>query len=172
MQSTIDTERLRLVTLAAHDIDALLGGSSELRGIVIPSAWLRNNPDERAMLLYFAGRIRSSPELAPWRLRLMVCRADATMIGHVGFHDPPTDGRLELGYTVLEPHRRRGYASEAVTALMSAAASDHDVHRFRLAISPDNQPSLAMARNLGFDHVGDQIDEVDGLELLFERSWP
>jgi RimJ/RimL family protein N-acetyltransferase len=36
------------------------------------------------------------------------------MLGHCGFHDPPNAGLLELGYTVLEQHRRQGYASEAI----------------------------------------------------------
>jgi len=31
---------------------------------------------------------------------------------------------------------------------------------------------MALVRSLGFRHVGEQIDEVDGLELVFERRLP
>ena len=102
----------------------------------------------------------------------MADRATTAMLGHCGFHDRPQSGLLELGYTVLEPHRRRGYAAEAIHALMDEAADEHGVHRFRLAISPTNEASTSLALHLGFDCVGEQIDPDDGLELLYERQWP
>ena len=34
---------------------------------------------------------------------------------------------------------------------------------------PDNEPSLALIRRAGFVEVGSQIDEIDGLELIFEK---
>ena len=39
----------------------------------------------------------------------------------------------------------------------------------RASISPANTASLATLRPFGFTRVGDQIDDVDGVELLFER---
>jgi len=35
-------------------------------------------------------------------------------------------------------------------------------------VSPDNEPSLNLVRKLGFAQTGSQIDEIDGLELVFE----
>ncbi len=172
MRSVVRTARLSLVSLGADDLDALASGVRELAGVTTPAGWPSDTPGEVEMLGFFAGRIRAAPELAMWRIRLMVHTASRTMVGHIGFHDAPEDGRLELGYTVLAPHRRLGYASEAIVGLMDAAAADHDVHRFRLAIAPSNAPSLALAERLGFTRAGDQIDEVDGLEWLFERTWP
>jgi RimJ/RimL family protein N-acetyltransferase len=40
------------------------------------------------------------------------------------------------------------------------------------SISPRNEPSLALARKLGFEQVGEQFDEEDGLELVFELTLP
>ena len=34
--------------------------------------------------------------------------------------------------------------------------------------TPDNEPSLAIIRKLGFRQTGEAIDEEDGLELVFE----
>jgi RimJ/RimL family protein N-acetyltransferase len=39
----------------------------------------------------------------------------------------------------------------------------------RASISPDNVASLALIRSLGFEQRGEQWDEIDGLELIFER---
>ena len=73
-----------------------------------------------------------------------------------------------MGYTVLPEYRSRGYAAEAALAMMEWARARHDIERFYLAISPDNSPSLAMAAKLGFTRSGDQMDQEDGLEYVFE----
>jgi len=37
-------------------------------------------------------------------------------------------------------------------------------------VAPDNAPSLAVVRAAGFVHVGEQMDPVDGLELVCTRE--
>jgi RimJ/RimL family protein N-acetyltransferase len=76
---------------------------------------------------------------------------------------------LEIGYRIEPGYRRRGYATEAVQALMAWASSAHGIHRFRASVSPDNTPSLKLIHRFGFHQTGQQWDEVDGLELVFER---
>jgi len=112
----------------------------------------------------------ADPTTRPWLARLMVLRErERPMIGYAGFHGPPDQRAMaELGYTVLPPYRRRGYALEAARALMDWALREHGVRLFRVSISPANEPSLRMAAKMGFRHVGEQIDEEDGLELVFE----
>ncbi len=39
---------------------------------------------------------------------------------------------------------------------------------FRTTISPDNEPSLALSHSFGLLPNGEQWDEEDGLELIFE----
>jgi RimJ/RimL family protein N-acetyltransferase len=39
----------------------------------------------------------------------------------------------------------------------------------RATISPDNAASLATIADFDFQHVGEQMDDEDGLELIFER---
>jgi len=36
------------------------------------------------------------------------------------------------------------------------------------SVAPTNDPSLAVLNKLGFRHVGEQVDEIDGRELAFE----
>ena len=43
----------------------------------------------------------------------------------------------------------------------------HGATAFLLSISPDNAASLAIAAKLGFTRIGEQMDEVDGLEWVF-----
>jgi len=99
------------------------------------------------------------------------------MIGHAGFHSPPgpedlaevaPDG-VEFGYAIHAPFRRRGYASEAVRALMYWAYRHHRVNDFVLTVLPKSKPAMAMARSLGFEERGSRIDHEDGLEIYFIR---
>jgi RimJ/RimL family protein N-acetyltransferase len=96
------------------------------------------------------------------------------MIGHIGFHGPrgvngpQKPGALEVGYTVFEPFRRRGYATEAVEAILEWAREEHGVRHFIASVGPGNVPSLALVRRLGFRETGTQWDDEDGEELVFE----
>ena len=149
------------VAAATREIDA-----------IVPS-WL---PDELDLFVqYRLATLRVTPSARPWLGRaLVVSEDDGTrrVIGTAGFHAPPdAEGRVEIGYRVDPAYRRQGYALEAVVGLFDWAAAQ-DVHRFIASISPDNEASLALAAKLGFRQIGQQMDEVDGLELVFETVWP
>jgi ribosomal-protein-alanine N-acetyltransferase len=109
----------------------------------------------------------------PWLVRAMVLRTSRSIVGSVGFHGPPDRrGRVELGYDVVEAERRKGYAREGIGALTDWAFATGRARVCVASISPDNAPSLALVRSLGFRRAGEQIDEVDGLELVFEHPLP
>ncbi len=112
-------------------------------------------------------RMEASPSRREWMARLMVADSDGSVVGHCGFHGPPeVIGRAEIGYTVFSPHRGRGYAKEAAGGLVQWAfgRGQREVYA---TVSPENAPSLAVVRGLGFTEVGSQQDEIDGLELVF-----
>jgi RimJ/RimL family protein N-acetyltransferase len=113
-------------------------------------------------------RMRQRPDRRDWVARLMHLRQTKEVIGHCGFHGPPeVIGRAEIGYTVFEPFRGRGFAKEAARGLVDWAFAQ-GVDEVYASVSPDNAPSLAVVRALGFEQVGTQEDEEDGLELVFK----
>ena len=62
------------------------------------------------------------------------------MVGHVGF-SRAAPAALELACTVFAAYRRRGYAREAVVALVDWARSVHGIRHFLGFIAPGNEPS-------------------------------
>lgn len=92
-------------------------------------------------------------------------------MGHAGFHGPPNDeGMVEVAYTVIPEQRGKGYAAAALHALLTRAASEAGVRTVRATISPNNSASLHIVRAAGFVEVGEQWDDEDGLELVFQRA--
>jgi [ribosomal protein S5]-alanine N-acetyltransferase len=167
------TERLRLVLISDEMCAALIDGdraeAERLLGAAIP-AWY---PDDRELVGYLPRqlkRLREMPERAAWMARFLVVSDGAECAGHAGFHGPPEhSGRAEIGYTVFEPFRGRGLATEACAAL-TAWAFEQGERAVFLSIRPDNAASLAIAKKLGYLEVGSQDDPEDGLELVFERK--
>lgn len=174
MLASIPTSRLELAPLDPAVITALLDGAAESIGLSAPDGW----PDA-----HDAGFLRSrreqqeaDPSRAQW-VRGVVVAADTpvrVLAGHAGFHGPPgvngpgTAGALEVGYTISTAHCGRGYATEDVAAFIAWAAHVHDVRHFYASVAPDNAPSLAVIARLGFTRCGEQWDDEDGLELVFE----
>ena len=173
MTETLRSQRLELVCLSPGLIAALLDGRRDeaeaVGSFAIPQSW----PDEHDRR-FLAFRLRQASEdasQAKWLVRAIVL--DGEMIGHIGFHGSPgrntlkAEDAVEVGYTIFPEHRRRGYATEAVLTLLAWARAQ-GIQRFLASVGPDNEPSLAIVRRLGFREVGRHWDDVDGEELEFE----
>jgi RimJ/RimL family protein N-acetyltransferase len=160
--------QLTLIPPAA--LEALLAGSitraSDLTGLALPPAFL----EYQWLWQYRLDQAREDPSSAPWLVRAVYGLPAQAVVGHAGFHGPPNEhGMVEIGYTIQPEFRRRGYGRAAALQLMEYAAASPDVTVVRASISPDNVASLALIHSLGFVQTGEQWDERDGLELVFER---
>ena len=79
-------------------------------------------------------------------------------------------GMVEVGYAVDPAHRRRGYARAALETLMDRARTEPDVRTLRATVSPGNTASLGLIAQYDFTEVGEQWDDEDGLEVIYEMS--
>lgn len=170
---TITSERLALPWMGPAFLRASLEGrpheAEAILNAKLPDGW----PDEELgrRLRMRLDQMYAEPASAAWLLRGMVRKLDGVLVGYVNFHGAAIGARAELGYTVLEPYRRQGYAREAALAMMRWAAETRGTGTFVVSISPDNEPSLGLAAALGFRRTGTQIDDVDGEEWVFELDW-
>lgn len=156
---------MSLATLRALD-DRDLDRAGDLAKIPLPAYFVT---DECHWL--WAVRLEQvtrDPASAEWVVRAAVT-ADGTVVGHAGFHGPPDEnGMVEVAYNVDPLHRRQGYARAMLRALLAWAGNEPAVRTVRASVSPANAASLATIAGFGFVEVGEQFDEEDGLELLFE----
>jgi len=172
---TVNSARLDLPSLSGAQLEALVAGDvarvAEATNATYSAEWLAENARH---LGYRARQLHENPAAQAWLVRPIVLRDDGRpVIGTINFHAPPNErGMVEIGYSLLPDYRGRGYAIEAVRALLGWAGRQRGVTVFRASVSPDNERSQHLLAKLGFVQVGEQMDEEDGLELVFERPAP
>jgi RimJ/RimL family protein N-acetyltransferase len=109
------------------------------------------------------------PASAAWVTGVIWDEPHQAAVGRAGYHGPPDPvGMLEIGYAVDPACRRRGYARAALEALLQRAAREPRVRRVRVTISPGNVASYRLATQYGFTRAGEQWDDEDGLEIIYE----
>jgi RimJ/RimL family protein N-acetyltransferase len=163
--------RLDLILVS---VDQILSRADDHDGPPVPLPY--PDPDdvlhpERSALQHRIGQVRADPAVNPWLIRLAVLRDRGVIVGNAGFHDRPDhDGMVELGYTVLPRHRGHGYGREIASTLWAWADDHPQVRVLRASVRPDNVASLRIIESAGLRRIGEQWDDVDGLEWVFERS--
>ena len=174
----IRTERLSLVPAPVEFIEALeradRAQAEQVMKLIITGDWFEGRQGWMRLRIR---QLKEAPALDRWLLHAMVLAQQdgdeqpRTMVGHGGYHGAPDEtGMVEIGYQVAPPFRRRGYAIEAVRGLIANAFVNPEITRVRASIRPDNEPSISLIAKLGFVQVGEQMDEVDGLEYVFELT--
>jgi diamine N-acetyltransferase len=89
------------------------------------------------------------------QLRLIICTPDHHPIGAVDLFDfEPLHLRAGIGIIIREPYRRQGLAAEALHLLIHYAANHLLLHQLYCSVATDNEASLALFRQAGFDPIG------------------
>lgn len=164
----IETERLVLHTLPPQVVALLVAGDWEAARATEPPYEITDSTfdgDEHVLARRHA-QLTANPAEEPLLYRLAVLNGTRQVVGRVGFHAPPnSDGMVEIGYSVAASFRRQGFAVEMARALIAWGAS-HGCTYCLASVRPDNMASLATIAAMGFVKVGEQLDEIDGLEWV------
>jgi RimJ/RimL family protein N-acetyltransferase len=165
------TPRVRIVHLSPEALAALAAGdldaATQLTGL--PLTPYTVSEERIGVWRRRATQVVEQPEDLPWVTGVLVDEDTGDVVGGAGFHAAPdADGMVEVGYGVDPEFRRRGYARAALLLMIDRARADASVHVFRVTVSPDNAASLGLVAQLPFVEVGEQWDEEDGLETIFE----
>ena len=165
----VSTPRLDLLPLSPPLVAALvrhdLPAARELASFPIDDDTF--DGDEHVLGLRHA-QLTADPAEEPWLYRAAVLRSTGRVVGRIGFHAPPdAAGAVEIGYSVAPRYRSQGLATEMAIGLIRWGA-EHGATTCIASVRPDNAPSLAIVQRLGFVRTGEQMDEIDGLEWVFE----
>jgi len=164
---------VRIVRLSPEALAALAAGDLEAANASSPvplSAW-HVSDDCAWVWTYRAQQVVETPADLPWVTGILWDETAGVAVGQSGFHcAPDADGMVEVGYSVDPAYRRRGYARAALELAIEHARAEASVRTLRATISPENEASLALIAQYPFVRNGEQWDEEDGLELIFELA--
>jgi RimJ/RimL family protein N-acetyltransferase len=143
----IVTERLRLRRSRPDDADPISSYRSkpEVRRY---QGWDRTDPEGiRSELEAMMGRSPGEP--GGW-VQLSVETLDGGgLVGDVGLSPADEPGVIKVGYTMAPEHQGRGYATEAVRALVSYIFDALGAEVVRAYASAENTPSIRVAEKIG-----------------------
>ena len=116
--------------------------------------WAHDEPrplDDRIELLrVFRGRF----DLGEDFVYGVFTRDESEVVGGSGLHTRVGEGALEIGYWVRASRVGRGFARETTAVLTAVAFRVCAVDRVEIRVEPENEPSLRVARALGFAEEG------------------
>ena len=157
------TKRLRLRRLQMDDVDAMhkCYGDAEAMRYWNRPAHARRDETDRA--------VRRAMVFAPWKRMVWAVARDPgdRCIGMVNYHNADMDNRrAEIGYIIQPSQQGKGFALEAVSAVISFCFAEMGMHRLQAVVDPDNVASRALLGKLGFREEG-----VLRESLLMDGVW-
>ncbi|MCT9091251.1 GNAT family N-acetyltransferase [Streptomyces sp. ASQP_92] len=165
---TVQADRIALFELTRASAAELQDGGSG------GWEWAPGGPHEgsRFAAAKMLAGIETGRHRTGWGAYVMVRAEDGRAIGGIGFHGPPEDGRVEIGYDLAESARGQGYATESLAALTAWALAQPGVETVYATTDEDNTASQRVLNRAGFTRVGDTPRTIGcrPFQYLFERG--
>jgi ribosomal-protein-alanine N-acetyltransferase len=172
-EAVIITPRLELHHLSAVAIIELFEEKSDhlaIGGRAFTNPY-KNLILEPGPLAWRVPQVKADPSCNKWFIRFIVEKQSREVIGSTSFHGvPDQNGMVEIGLGVEGAFQNQGFAKEALLGMWRWVAKQPEVKVLRYTVSPDNGASIAVINYFGFEFLGQQIDEIDGPENIYEMS--
>jgi aminoglycoside 6'-N-acetyltransferase len=113
-------------------------------------------PASRAEADVFVGSVAGVPfaRRGTWSQLGIVESGNDAVIGDVGVYVDASGVVAEIGYTIAPGFQRRGYATEAVRAILAELEAACGIRCFIARTDPRNVASIALLTRLGFPEEG------------------
>ena len=172
-EPVISTARLELHHISADRLIVLFEKRDDtfaLEGETFTNP-LRNLIDFQGPLAWRVPQVKADPATNKWFVRWIVLKENREIIGSTSFHGTPdAQGMMEIGLGIETQYQNQGYAKEALLGMWRWVLTFPEVKTLRYTVSPENLASRAVIKYFGFDFKGQQIDEEDGPEDIYEMD--
>jgi RimJ/RimL family protein N-acetyltransferase len=129
----------------------------------LPGDWPPEHNDADT-LRFFKDEL-SKPGAAGWWAHYVLFEDDQrVLVGVVGYKGPPSEGVVEIGYSVVPSYQRRGIATQACGLLIENARR-HGAHTVTAHTLPELEPSIGVLEKLGFTPASSAEPGVLAFEL-------
>ncbi|HWE29116.1 MAG TPA: GNAT family N-acetyltransferase [Polyangia bacterium] len=101
-------------------------------------------------------RLAADATLIGWTVWYAVQQESPTLVGTLGFLGKPDgDGAVDIGHSMLAQFQRRGYATEAMGALIDWAFAQDDVRTIRARVLATDEQALRVLERSGLSFIGE-----------------
>ncbi len=172
-ESVIFTPRLELHHISA---DRLINLFEKREDTFALSGETFTNPlrvliDFQGPLAWRVPQVKEDDSVNKWFVRWIVLKDSLEVIGSTSFHGKPNaEGMMEIGLGIESEYQNQGYAKEALLGMWRWALTFPEVKTLRYTVSPENLASIAVINYFGFNFMGQQMDDVDGPEDIYEMD--
>ncbi len=144
-----ETDRLLLRNVAEKDADIMF----DYRNNEICARYQRGQVKDYDGIVSLVKRRKDDVMSvdAPFMVAVALKETDE-MVGEIVVM--PEDGTISLGYTFSYKHHRKGYAFEALSALINMLHERYPEWDFISFTEPENEPSMALLKKLGYKDMG------------------
>lgn len=104
-----------------------------------------------------------------WYQLAIIKQSSRVLIGDIGIHFLESDlenKQVEIGYTLDKKYRGKGFATEAVSAVINYLVTSLNKHRIVASIDPLNVDSIKLIERLGFRKEAHFVKS-----LFFQGKW-
>lgn len=115
-----------------------------------------------------------------WFQVVLVEKVNQKLIGDLGIHFLGNENKqVEFGCTLNKDFQNKGYATEAVTAVIDYLFNELNKHRIIASIDPENQNSVRLVERIGFRKEAHFVESLlingkwvdDVIYALLEKDW-
>jgi len=114
--------------------------------------WAQEEPQEIDWMAKFIRQFRGQFDLGQDSVFGIFDQEEKEIIGGTGLHNRVGKDAREIGYWINVDHIGKGYATEAVRALIKVGFEIEGLARIEIHCSPDNTRSYNIPHKLGFTH--------------------
>lgn len=173
-----DTPRLRARSFSPVDVEAFVAYRAD-PGVARYQSW-SDYTLERGRS--FVASLQEATPGVPgeWFQLALEARSSGTLVGDLALHvDADEPRQAEVGFTLAPEQQGKGYATEALAALVGYAFATFDLHRVVAVTDALNTPAAAVLGRVGLRREAHFRENIFfkgawGSELLFavlEREW-
>lgn len=162
----LQTKRLHMEPWTADLVRAAINDKRKLGDmleVTVPDSW--PNPDFVDVLPFILQSLQRDPHSGRWS-GLIIHSADQTVIGTMGFKQPPNaEGMVEMGYDIIPEYQGSGYATEMARELIAWAFRQPGVNRVTAECLRNNIGSIRVLQKVGMTQL-DPSEDMLNWELL------
>lgn len=154
----LETTRLLIRPISIDDRHSIFEYRSDAEANKY-QGWIPKTLNDVELFIAKVAKLFNEPET--WFQMVMIEKETQKLIGDLGIHFFGSDNKqVELGITLNKAFQNKGYATEALKAIIDYLFVNLKKHRITASIDPGNTSSIRLVERLGFRKEAHFVESV------------